>query len=78
MTKPEQAQTIQTPNIASNQPNANIVEPIPTVSNITETKVEQASQVNPQIQNNMTKSEQAPTNTANANIFNSTPNNENK
>ena len=78
MTKPEQAQTIQTPNIASNQPNANIVEPIPTVSNITETKVEQAPQVNSEIQNNMTKSEQAPTNTANANIFNSTPNNENK
>lgn len=61
MTKLEQAQTIQTPNIVSNQPNANIVEPIPTVSSVTETKVEQA-----------------PTNTANANIFNSTPNNENK
>ena len=53
-------------------------QPIPTVSNITETKVEQAPQVNSEIQNNMTKSEQAPTNTANANIFNSTPNNENK
>ena len=78
MTKLEQAQTIQTPNIVSNQPNANIVEPIPTVSSVTETKVEQAPQVNPQIQNNMTKLEQAPTNTANANIFNSTPNNENK
>ena len=72
------AQTIQTPNIVSNQPNANIVEPIPTVSNVADTKVEQAPQVNPQIQNNMTKPEQAPTNTANANIFNSTPNNENK
>lgn len=53
-------------------------QPIPTFSNITETKVEQAPQVNSEIQNNMTKSEQAPTNTANANIFNSTPNNENK
>ena len=53
-------------------------QPIPTVSNITETKVEQAPQVNSEIQNNMTKSEQAPTNTANANIFNFTPINENK
>ena len=53
-------------------------QPIPTVSSVTETKVEQAPQVNSEIQNNMTKSEQAPTNTANANIFNSTPNNENK
>lgn len=65
-------------NINQNISPATNEQPIPTVSSVTETKVEQAPQVNPQIQNNMTKPEQAPTNTANANIFNSTPNNENK